>query len=147
MRRFTAAFFVGFCATLFIFFAVAANDASLEQQFYDAHNNLREQQGIPSLVWSPALAVTAQERAWQIANQGYLSHSGFKATLGYRQLAENIGRSNYPRDLFVPSIMYAFQASPSHYENIVDPVFTEIGIGVEQRGYWYYVAIEFGGTE
>lgn len=83
----------------------------------------------------------AQGRANDMARSGALAHTtnlGSKVS-GWRKLGENVGRGPNLRD-----IETAFMASPSHRENILDPDFTQFGVGVTWDGkQYFYVAVVF----
>ena len=83
----------------------------------------------------------AQRRADEMARSGRLAHTtglGTKLS-GWKRLGENVGRGPSLRD-----IQTAFMNSPSHRENIVDPGFTQLGVGVTYDGREYlYVAVIF----
>jgi len=83
----------------------------------------------------------AQSRANEMAKSGKLAHTtnlGTKVS-GWKRLGENVGRGPNLRD-----IETAFMASPSHRENILDPGFSQLGVGVTFDGKEYlYVAVIF----
>jgi len=83
----------------------------------------------------------AQSRANEMARSGRLAHTsnlGSKVS-GWKRLGENVGRGPELRD-----IETAFMNSPSHRENILDPGFTQFGVGVTFDGKeFYYVAVIF----
>jgi len=83
----------------------------------------------------------AQSRANEMARNGRIYHTsglGSKVT-GWKRLGENVGRGPELRD-----IETAFMNSPSHRENILDPGFTQLGVGVTFDGKEYlYVAVIF----
>ncbi|HET9772334.1 MAG TPA: CAP domain-containing protein [Acidimicrobiia bacterium] len=83
----------------------------------------------------------AQQRAEEMARSGKLAHTvglGSKIS-GWQRLGENVGRGPTLQE-----IQTAFMASPSHRENILDPGFTQIGVGVTSDGKDYlYVAVIF----
>jgi hypothetical protein len=83
----------------------------------------------------------AQQRADEMARSGRLAHTvglGGKIS-GWQRLGENVGRGPTLQE-----IQTAFMASPSHRENILDPGFTQIGVGVTSDGKDYlYVAVIF----
>lgn len=83
----------------------------------------------------------AQRRADEMARSGRLAHTtglGSKVS-GWKRLGENVGRGPDLRD-----IQTAFMNSPSHRENIVDPGFTQLGVGVTFDGnQYFYVAVVF----
>ena len=83
----------------------------------------------------------AQRRADEMARSGRLAHTtglGSKIS-GWKRLGENVGRGPELRD-----IQTAFMNSPSHRQNILDPGFTQLGVGVTFDGKEYlYVAVIF----
>jgi hypothetical protein len=83
----------------------------------------------------------AQSRANEMARNGRISHTsglGSKVS-GWKRLGENVGRGPALRD-----IETAFMNSASHRENIVDPGFTQLGVGVTFDGKEFlYVAVIF----
>jgi cysteine-rich secretory family protein len=83
----------------------------------------------------------AQRRADEMARSGKLVHTsnlGSKVS-GWKRLGENVGRGPELRD-----IQTAFMNSPSHRENILDPGFSQLGVGVTFDGKEYlYVAVIF----
>jgi hypothetical protein len=76
-----------------------------------------------------------------MAKSGQLAHTtnlGSKVS-GWKRLGENVGRGPNLRD-----IETAFMASPSHRENILDPDFSQFGVGVTWDGKeYFYVAVVF----
>ncbi|HEY4409879.1 MAG TPA: CAP domain-containing protein [Acidimicrobiia bacterium] len=83
----------------------------------------------------------AQQRANQMAGSGVLAHTqnlGSKVS-NWQRLGENVGRGPNLTD-----IETAFMNSPAHRENILDPTFTQIGVGVTFDGArYFYVAVIF----
>ena len=61
-----------------------------------------------------------------MASSGNFGHSNIGSLLGpWSTVGENIGKGGS-----VSSIFNALVASPSHFDNMVDPRFTHIGVGV-----------------
>jgi hypothetical protein len=83
----------------------------------------------------------AQRRSDEMARAGRIYHTsnlGSKVS-GWKRLGENVGRGPDLRD-----IETAFMNSPSHRENILDPGFSQFGVGVTFDGKEYlYVAVIF----
>ena len=83
----------------------------------------------------------AQSRANDQARNGALAHTtnlGSKVS-NWKKLGENVGRGPNLRD-----IETAFMASPAHRENILDPDFSQFGVGVTWDGKeYFYVAVIF----
>jgi len=97
--------------------------------------------GLRALVTANDLQTLAQSRANDMARNGALQHTtnlGSKVS-GWKRLGENVGRGPNLRD-----IETAFMASPSHRENILEPDFTQFGVGVTWDGkQYFYVAVIF----
>ena len=101
----------------------------------------RVSRGLRALSTAGDLQSFAQQRADEMARTKRLAHTtslGSKIS-GWRRLGENVGRGPTLQE-----IQTAFMASPSHRENILDPDFTQIGVGVTFDGKDYlYVAVLF----
>jgi hypothetical protein len=97
--------------------------------------------GLRALATAADLQSLAQSRANDMARSGKLAHTtslGSKVS-NWKKLGENVGRGPNLRD-----IETAFMASPSHRENIVDPDFSQLGVGVTFDGKeYFYVAVVF----
>jgi hypothetical protein len=104
-------------------------------------NANRAAAGLRPLAAAGDLQSLAQSRATEMAKSGKLAHTtnlGTKVS-GWKRLGENVGRGPNLRD-----IETAFMASPSHRENILDPGFTQFGVGVTWDGKeYFYVAVIF----
>ena len=112
-----------------------AADATAEQAFVDALNEIRAAEGLAPLQLDTELTIAA--RNWtdtMVGNadggdgRGALAHAADLSvgiTVYWTKLGENVG---YGPDVDV--LVNAFVASPSHYRNIVDPDFESIGVGV-----------------
>lgn len=101
----------------------------------------RTRAGLRPLATANDLQSLAQQRATEMARSGRLAHTSNLGTKvsGWKRLGENVGRGPNLRD-----IQTAFMASPSHKENIVDPGFTQLGVGVTWDGKeYFYVAVIF----
>lgn len=101
----------------------------------------RTAKGFRALSTSSDLQAVAQQRADEMAKSGRLAHTtnlGARLT-GWKRLGENVGRGPNLSD-----IETAFMASPSHRENILDPGFSQVGVGVRYDGREFlYVAVIF----
>jgi Cysteine-rich secretory protein family len=107
---------------------VAAPAPDLEAQFVSRINSLRASKGLPTLQVSGSLVGVA--RAWteQMTAADQISHNpDLAAQVGgsWTKLGENVG-VGYD----VGQLMDAFIASPAHYDNLVDPTWTHLGVGV-----------------
>lgn len=102
--------------------------ADAEGEFLDDINQLRTSQGLNALIVDPEL--TDQARIWAstMNDAGRIYHSSNLAggiSANWMKLGENVGVGGDVGTLF-----QAFVDSPSHYENLVDPAYTHVGVGV-----------------
>ena len=105
-----------------------AEPQSEEAQFIADLNQLRVSKGLVPL--SPDGHLTDIARGWSavMVQQGSLSHNpNLAAQVGgdWRKLGENVGVG-----ASVDWLNQAFINSPHHYENMVDPDFRDVGVGV-----------------
>jgi uncharacterized protein YkwD len=124
-----------------------------EQTIVDLVNQQRQQAGLGALQVSSQLVEEAQIQSTDMAELGVMDHvlpGSALPTLqdraqyvgyNYSYLGENIA-FNYPDD---NSVMTAWMNSPGHRANILDPNFTQMGVGIvyDGQGEPYYTQ-EFG---
>ncbi len=140
-----AAFFTGMKvllilgATLIPAEAFLAPDVLAEQAsaLVQLTNRAREEQGLSALKVSSLLVRSSDLRAEDMAEKSYFSHispdghrlSYFLKVAGYayREAGENLAMGFSDAQ----GAMQGWMKSPTHYANLVDPAFSEIGIGVE----------------
>ncbi len=141
MRRIFAALMLIMSATAVgpLVPAAHAADPGAEADYTNRINALRASRGLGGL--SPHSVLTAKAQAWaqHMADTGCLCHSNLPdgVTVGWRALAENIGRGPS-----VDSIHTALVNSPSHYQNMTG-AYGWIGVGVAYRNGQMYVAEVF----
>jgi hypothetical protein len=136
------------CAVLILLASLASMPAphagALEgsgQDWLNKINGLRTSQGLNPLQLDGELTSLAQGWAEQMAASGTLSHTPNMAanvSSAWTKLGENVG--------YGPSndvIWNGFLNSPKHYENLVDPAYTHIGIGVAWVGGTEFVVHRF----
>jgi len=112
-----------------------------EQQFVDRINALRASKGLARLAVDPEL--TAQSRIWSqtMKDAGRIFHSSDLSagiSANWQKLGENVGVGGT-----VDALFNAFVASPKHYENLVDPAYRYIGVGVVWDGDRMFTAHRF----
>lgn len=112
-----------------------------EQEFVRLINDLRTSKGLPAL--NVDLELTYQARLWSqtMKDRGTIFHSGDLGagiSANWSKLGENVGVGGTVQALFD-----AFVASPTHYENLVDPAYRSIGIGVVWDGTRMFTAHRF----
>jgi hypothetical protein len=115
---------------------------SESSQFVAAINQLRASKGLGQLTVDSNLSSIAQNWAVNMGSQDSIFHRSDLSegvTIDWTRLGENVGEGPTVNDL-----MNAFINSPHHYENLVDPRFTRIGVGtVRNPDGMMYTAHEF----
>jgi hypothetical protein len=133
MRKIAAGLVVMLMSLLgFATLATPANadtiDATAEAQFVTLINVLRASKGLGTLSVDSNLTSVARGWSQQMASVGTISHNANfpnQVTSDWQMLGENVGQG-----YSVQSLFDAFVASPHHYENLVEPAYTRIGVGV-----------------
>jgi hypothetical protein len=117
-----------------------ADTVSDEASFVAKINDLRVSKGLAALQVNDNLVAKARSWAAGMAAAGRIWHSTLSdgITADWQKLGENVGMGGS-----VDGLHAAFVASPHHYENLVDPDFTTVGIGIAMNGNTIYVAEEF----
>ena len=117
-----------------------ADTVSDETAFVAKINDLRASKGLAPLQVNANL--TAKARAWSagMALAGKIWHSTLSdgVTEDWRKLGENVGMGGS-----VDGLHTAFVNSPHHYENLVDPAFGYVGIGIVMGGNTIFVTEVF----
>jgi hypothetical protein len=111
-----------------------------EAQFFADLNLVRARNGVPPLATDGQLINVARGWSAQMACCAGLSHNpnlGSQVT-NWRTLGENVGTGGD-----VASVEAALEASPHHFQNMVDPAFTYVGIGVVEAGGAIWVTEDF----
>src|SRR5437868_10424614 len=118
-----------------------AAPGSEEAQFLALTNHPRVNHGLNALATSGTLVSIARRWSSNMAAAGGISHNmnlPNEVSLAWEKLGENVGTGST-----VDSIQNAFINSPHHYENLVDPVYNYVGIGVVDSGGRIYVTVDF----
>ena len=110
--------------------AFTAKDASAqtnENIFLQSINSQRTERGLDQLQMNGELSVLAADWSKVLATQKTLLHSDLitGVTQNWKKLGENVGSGSSAQ-----SIATAFINSPGHLQNIIDPSFQTVGIGV-----------------
>lgn len=112
-------------------------------------NQERQAAGLGSLKSDSKLAALAQQKAEDMAEKGYFSHtsptygSAFDmlkaADYSYRTAGENIAKGQKTAE----AVMNGWMNSPGHRANILDSGYTKIGVGYATNGsgtpYWVQI--------
>lgn len=124
-------------------------------QVFRLVNQERARAGLNALTYNASLARLARLKSLDMSNLNYLNHTsptyGTPAQMlqrfgiGYRRLGENIA-GGYPTP---EAVMRGWMSSPGHRANILQPAFTDIGVGYAQgapgsryRHYWTQLFIQ-----
>ena len=125
--------------------------SALEQEIVNLVNQERQARGLAPLSVNSRLVSAAQQHAGNMARYNQMSHTLPQADLpnlvdrlnyynyDYRAAGENIAWNYRSAD----AVMTAWMNSPGHRANILNPNFTEIGVGVRynSRGEPYYCQV------
>jgi uncharacterized protein YkwD len=103
-------------------------------------NEVRASVGLAELARSPELDAKAKAHADKMARRGTIFHSSNLASgvgEGWLSIGENVALAGS-----VDEAQRALEASPSHYANMVNPAFNQVGIGVTvSNGITYVVQV------
>ena len=127
--------------TVLLFPAAAqADTASDEGLFVAKINALRASKGLTALQVNGELVAKAGAWSAQMAAAGRIWHSTLSDGISqeWKKLGENVGMGGT-----VDALHNAFVASPHHYENLVDPAFGAVGIGIVMNGNTMFVSQVF----
>lgn len=117
--------------------AAAATPAELEACFLDEINDARASAGAPTLGIDQALSAYGRDHSEEMADTGSLYHSS-QADLdphlppGWRAWGENVGYATGSDDCLW--LFEGFWESPEHRDNLLNPIFDSVGIGVYVDG-------------
>lgn len=124
-----------------------ANRAELIRDFVEAVNAERRKAGVGMLKRNPTLMAVADYYACRMIDGGFFDHVDPEegSTVDYRAVAfgyafAKIGENLAAGQTTVEEAVLNWMQSPKHRENLLDPTFTEIGVGVKDGGeygrYW-----------
>jgi uncharacterized protein YkwD len=132
--------------------AVALPSTSeMERDLLAAINRERATRNLPPLRLSDDIARVARFHSTEMAEGGILSHLSaagktfterlVEASIAFAANGENVARS----ETFVADLIHrSFMESPGHRENILNPEFDEVGIGIVRgAGKAYFVTEDF----
>jgi uncharacterized protein YkwD len=114
-------------------------EAAMELTMVRLINRERAEIGFAELEPDPSLTELAREKSWDMVNHHYFGHLSERlgsvydqlqrSGIDYRIVAENLaGAPGYRRAHQI------FMKSPSHRENLLNPHFSRIGIGIAPGG-------------
>jgi len=118
--------------------------ADEEAEFLRLVNAARAERGIAPLADDPELRQVALPWTFQMARAGGISHNPNLASdadalrMSWQKLGENVGRGGAVR-----AIETAFENSPKHLENILDPTFSSAAMTIVKSGPVLYITQQF----
>jgi hypothetical protein len=119
-----------------------ADTGSDEARFLSLTNSLRSSKGLGPLAVDGQLVSVARSWSGKMAAAGTISHNpslSSQMPSGWQKAGENVGKGGN-----VDALQQAFQNSPAHYRNLVDPAFNYVGIGVVYgSGNMIFVTVDF----
>jgi uncharacterized protein YkwD len=98
---------------------------SQEQYLFNHTNQLRREQGIRTMNAMDPITARARQLAQGLAARGVLAHSDLHAMgVSWTAAAENVARAGS-----VEQVQSLLQASASHRTNMLNPIYTTMGVG------------------
>lgn len=134
-------FLVASSAVLFLapnHLVLAAGLMGKEMEVIQLINQLRQNQGVSILMVNPELTASALAKAQDMAKNSYFGHANLagdrmaywikSAGYNYLRAGENLAKGF----INTSDLMAAWVNSPTHYANLVNVNYQEIGVGVAQ---------------
>ena len=127
-----------------------AYDAQAEQQLLDLSNQARADAGVALLQVDEGLTEAARAHAAEMAAQQQLSHQlpgepsliqrlAARSDLHLDHVGENVAFSGN-----VDQAQDGLMQSPPHRQNLLNPDYNAVGLGVVRSGYVLYITEDFG---
>jgi uncharacterized protein YkwD len=125
-------------------------DADAEQQLLDLANQARSTAGAPPLRLDAGLSKAARAHAEAMAAAGQISHQfdgeptlivrlASSTSLHLERAGENVALDADPKDA-----NEHLMRSPPHRENLLNPTYDVVGLGVVSVGYQLFIVQDFG---
>ncbi|MCL5070455.1 MAG: CAP domain-containing protein, partial [Actinobacteria bacterium] len=118
--------------------------SSIENNLFNAVNNIRAQYGIGQLSLDPSLSNTARSRSADMINRNYFSHTTPEGKniftilnengFGWQVAGENIFQCSPSANGSEGAILNMWMSSSSHRDNILNGAFNRVGIGIIDSG-------------
>jgi hypothetical protein len=123
-------------------------DSTAEEWMVNAVNAERAKQGIAALEVDPRLTDIARRHSVKMSEAGQLSHQFDGEPVVRNRVASTGMRFNYSGenvayDSKVETAQSGLMLSPPHHENIMNPHYNAIGIGIVHKGNRLYVTQDF----
>ncbi|MBZ5594656.1 MAG: CAP domain-containing protein [Acidobacteriia bacterium] len=111
----------------------------LARKVFALANRQRRLHGVHELEWSEALAEPARRHSMDMMRSGFFSHTDLAgSTPGLRLRAASISWSRCGENIFrehgmddpADAAIEGWMRSPSHRQSLLDPLFTQTGVGI-----------------
>jgi uncharacterized protein YkwD len=120
----------------------------MEQRLEEAVNAIRAQAGLPALQHSDMLARVSRAHSKNMARDQFRGHYDLAgrgaaerlnaAAIPYAAVGENVARSTNYDGAALKAVIDGWMQSAGHRENILSPIFSTTGVGVEWDGTRFY---------
>ncbi len=121
--------------------AAAAPDPlrALTRKVFDKVNRQRRLHGLHELAWNDAVAAQARLQSLNMMARGFFSHADpLRGTLASRLNGAGIGWNRCGENIFreqgmddpADEAVEGWMRSPAHRASILDPLFTQTGVGI-----------------
>ena len=134
---------------------VEAGPAAASEQMVSQVNRVRAEHGLAPLEVAATLEALAFERSADMAARRCFSHTMPEGVdvfvlmeqrgIQYQAAAENLAWNTYGEDQATAVALQSFLDSPLHRDNLLNPEFTQIGVGVARDGARSYFTLIFIG--
>ncbi len=127
--------------------------AEEQRQLINLTNQIRQAKNLPALTISDKLDLSAQHKADDMATNNYFAHTSNNKSLATWLKAAGYNYAVAGENLAVgfsgaADVVAAWQNSQSHYANLIDPEFKDIGVGLSGGVYngraTVFIAEHFG---
>lgn len=133
------------------FFKESFNLKDLQSEMLDLINDARKDSGLDPVTLSSPLSELAQSHTDDMASNGYFSHySKDGKTPDERRIEMGLSTpvsENIAQDTSIEFAHNGLMRSAAHMANIVDPNWTQVGLGISLKNGYLYVAQEFAGKK
>lgn len=121
----------------------------LERAVYRLTNQVRQQHGLSPLTWETSLTGVARAHSADMLHRNYFSHQSqdgrsphdrlragypFGLTMSGENIWSGAGYDSRDTQRLARIIVDNWLSSPGHRQNLLNPQFTDIGVGVAGRG-------------
>lgn len=116
---------------------VSTNEPAAEQQLLALLNSTRAEHGLGPLRMDGGLQSVARAHSFEMATNGYVGHgslSGASALERLSRAARGLVGENVSFGVDCEAVHRALVASNGHRDNILNPAFNRVGIGVFSAG-------------